>query len=239
MRLHMCAIRSHIIVLIISALASHDLASVVYADDVVDTAHFRPKELGFAFIKPRVDESTGFVVGGKNETEAIKRLTSLNGRSISELEQVMRPAAETSADEGSDAGFLGEDERLLDVLVMDNAYVVDELGLNHQDLARPLLIIAHYAMRHANRDGVRIRHGALNLRVSILRTRGYQISPFLDGTKTNTDVTIKNLDDGKELKYSLLVPLMIERYGFYEGRGTPYRVDPKTVVGLFKLRKTN
>ena len=187
----------------------------------------------------RIDFNVVRVVGGKNETEAIKRLTSLNGRSISELEQVMRPAAKTSADEGSDAGFLGEDERLLDVLVMDNAYVVDELGLNHQDLARPLLIIAHYAMRHANRDGVRIRHGALNLRVSILRTRGYQISPFLDGTKTNTDVTIKNLDDGKELKYSLLVPLMIERYGFYEGRGTPYRVDPKTVVGLFKLRKTN
>jgi len=30
---------------------------------------------------------------------------------------------------------------------------------------------------------------------------------------------------------------MIDRYGFYEGKGTSYRVDPKQVVELFDFLK--
>jgi len=30
---------------------------------------------------------------------------------------------------------------------------------------------------------------------------------------------------------------MIERYGFYEGKGTSYRVEPKQVVELFDFLK--
>ena len=44
---------------------------------------------------------------------------------------------------------------------------------------------------------------------------------------------MENLDNGKMLGYALLVPHMIERYGFYEGKGTPYRVDPRIVVEVF------
>ena len=34
-----------------------------------------------------------------------------------------------------------------------------------------------------------------------------------------------------------VVPDMIERYGFYEGKGTPYRVDPKKIVEVFDFLK--
>ena len=44
---------------------------------------------------------------------------------------------------------------------------------------------------------------------------------------------MRNLDNGKQIRYSLLVPHMIERYGFYEGKGTPYRVEPRQVVEVF------
>jgi hypothetical protein len=37
--------------------------------------------------------------------------------------------------------------------------------------------------------------------------------------------------------YSLLVPEMIVRYGFYEGKGTPYRVDPRDVLEVFDFLK--
>ena len=30
---------------------------------------------------------------------------------------------------------------------------------------------------------------------------------------------------------------MIERYGFYEGKGTPYRVDPAKVLEVFDFVK--
>ena len=61
---------------------------------------------------------------------------------------------------------------------------------------------------------------------------GFQDSPFKDGTKTNSDVFLKNVDNGKTLAFSPLVPLMMERYGFYEGHGTSYRVDPKDIVDV-------
>jgi hypothetical protein len=57
-------------------------------------------------------------------------------------------------------------------------------------------------------------------------------SPFKDGTKTNKSASVQNLDNGKKLEMSLLVPDMIERYGFYEGEGTPYRVDPRQAVAV-------
>jgi hypothetical protein len=69
-------------------------------------------------------------------------------------------------------------------------------------------------------------------KVTVVYWRGYQYSPFQDGTKTNCDIRLVNLDTGKILDYSLLVPDMIARYGFYEGKGTKYRVDPAKIFAV-------
>ena len=207
------------------------LNSLGCAEEAVDTAALRPDQLDFAFFKPRVDPSSGFVLGGKNATHDLKRLTAINGRSIQELETAMRPGA------WSKNGFLGKDERLVDVLVADNQFVVEQSGFTHQELARPLLVIGYYAQKQAIGKSVRLRHGEVEMLVKVVRYRGFQESPFEDGTKTNIDVTIKRLSDGEVLEYSLLVPHMIERYGFYEGNGTSYRVDPKAIIELLKLKK--
>jgi hypothetical protein len=53
------------------------------------------------------------------------------------------------------------------------------------------------------------------------------------GTHTDTDVTATNRNNGKQLTFSLLVPYMIERYGFYEGKETKYHVEPKEVIEVF------
>jgi len=71
--------------------------------------------------------------------------------------------------------------------------------------------------------------------VHLAEYKGFQYSPFDDKTKTNIDFTITNLDNKKMLKFSGLVPIMIERYGFYEGHGTPYRVEPAEIIDLLGL----
>src|SRR5947209_67959 len=78
-------------------------------------------------VLPKKDPRTGFVVGGKNATALVRVLTEVNGRSVADLEKDMRPGA--ASEVGSDSGFLGRDEKLLDVLAADNKTVVDELGL--------------------------------------------------------------------------------------------------------------
>jgi hypothetical protein len=179
------------------------------------------------------DPETGFVVGGKNNTVIIRMLTRLNGRPIADLEADMRPHPEGGGEHTSIAGFLGTDERLLGVLAEDNRYVVEELGLTHQALAWPMMVMGHVGnYTYGDRPKTFVYHGR-RLEVRIKAWKGSQWSPFLDKTETNCDAIVKNLENGKELQYSLLVPQMIERYGFYEGKGTRYRVEPRKIVEVF------
>jgi hypothetical protein len=190
-----------------------------------------PQKLGVKPLAPKTDPKTGFVVGGKNPTDRIVKLTEIAGRSIADLEEDMRPGALSTA------GFLGEKERLLDVLAMDNRHVVARLGLTHQDLARHLQILGAIAGKEAAAQPREIVYHGRRYRLRAVLFRGTVRSPFKDGTRTNTEATVENLGNGKKLTYSLLVPQMIERYGFYEGKGTRFRVEPQAIVEVLDFVK--
>jgi hypothetical protein len=202
-------------------------------------------DLGVKFVSEKRDAKTGFIVAGKNPTSLIKALHEINGRSIADLEKDMRPGAKS--DVGSDKGFLGGDEALLAVMAADNGHVVDELGLTHQELARHLRVVAAIGLKRLTiaqkakkaLGAEPFTYQGRKFTVSFQFYRGDQPSPFNDGTKTDTDVTLTNVDSGKVLNYSLLVPDMIERYGFYEGTGTPYRVAPRDIIAVLDFLKPN
>jgi len=185
------------------------------------------KSLGLTPLTAVKDPKSGLIVGGKNATELLEKLAEINGRSIADLEQDMRPDA--TSEVASSQGFLGKKESLRKVLVDDNRYVVDQLGISHQELARQLFILAALGEKHPGKE---FHYHGERLTVTVNFSRGYQLSPFRDGTKSNADVTIQNLGRAKKLAYGMLVPQMIERYGFYEGRETPYRVEPARVIEI-------
>src|SRR5262245_31575792 len=185
-------------------------------------------------VEPKKDAKTGFVVGGKNDTALIRGLKEINGRTIADLEKDMRPGAKSEV--GSNAGFLGPKEQLIDVLATDNQYVVDELGLTHQELAKHLHAMGTIGLWKQTQE-VEFTYPGRKFKVKADPTSGSQPSPFRDGTGSGDNVAVHNLDNGKKLEYALLVPYMIERYGFYEGKGTSYRVEPKQVVALFDFLK--
>src|SRR5262249_51752409 len=149
------------------------------------------KDLGVALIKPSKDAKTGFVVGGVNKTELIRKLTEINGQSIADLEATMRPA-NFGKGEGSSAGFPAKAERLLDVLAADNEFVVGKHKLTHQDLALHLNIVSAISRKNGVPEaGTTFRYHGQRMRITLVPTRGYQHSPFKDGTKTDTDGTIE------------------------------------------------
>jgi hypothetical protein len=193
-----------------------------------DFTNVKPADLGITRAERKKDAKTGFVVGGKNETSLIRKLTEINGIKIADLEKAMRPG------ELSRSGFLAKDESLLAVLAADNEYVVDKLGLTHQELAEHLLVLAAIGQQQGEKEFT--YHGK-TFKISVAYAKGFQESPFKDGTKTNTDVTIQNLDNGKKLQFSILVPIMMERYGFYEGKGTSYRVEPRKILDVLDFLK--
>jgi hypothetical protein len=176
-------------------------------------------------------EQSGFVIAGKNPTESLAKLTEIHGRKIAALEFDMRPGAKARA------GFLGDKEKLLDVLVEDNRTVVDKLGRSHTELALPLLILGTYAQEKATKEPIEFvyRGHRFQARAEIAKARIE--SPFEDDLSTNVSVTLWNLDNGKSLTYSMMVPHLIERYGFYEGHGTSYRVEPSDIVDVLELRR--
>jgi hypothetical protein len=208
-------------------------------DRPLDLAPFL--ELGKYYVhpvEPKKDPKTGFVVGGTNDTALIRTLKEINGRPIAELETDMRPGAKSEV--GSDAGFLGPDERLLDVLAADNRHVVDELGLTHQELAKHLHAvgsIGRWRSWEHRAFAYEFVYRGRRFKTETVVTKGLQPSPFLDGTQSGTNVTVENLDTGKKMTYGLLVPYLIERYGFYEGKGTTYRVEPARVLEVFDFIK--
>jgi hypothetical protein len=197
-------------------------------------------DLGEYYVKPAVakrDPKTGFLVAGKNDTALLKGLKEINGRTIAELEKDMRPGAKSAV--GSTKGFLGSEESLLEVLAADNQYVVEQLGLSHQELAKHLHAMGTIGLwqgKHKQPE-VEFSYQGRRFTVKMEVTRGIQPSPFMDDTRSGTNATVRNVDNGKQLQYALLVAHMIERYGFYEGKGTPYRVEPRQIVELFDFLK--
>jgi hypothetical protein len=207
------------------------LLSAALAPALPDFTNIKLEEHGVPPVVPKKDPKTGFLVGGKNATDLVRGLKEINGLSVARLEKIMRPEAL------SRAGFLGKDEKLTEVMAADNRYVVEERGLTHQELARHLHALGAAGRLLAVKDkvpaatpGPPFRYHGRTYRVAVTISRGFQESPFDDDTRSRTNVAVKNVDNGKELKYSLLVPFMVERYGFYEGRGTPYRVEPRKVL---------
>ena len=108
-----------------------------------------------------------------------------------------------------------------------------ELGLTHQQLADPLRVAQNVWRQQGGRDEVTFNFEGRQYKVKGTTWRGTQQSPFGDKTGTNVDMTVTNLNNNAKVTYSGLVPDMIWRYGFYEGKETPYRVDPKDIVAVF------
>lgn len=192
------------------------------------------EQLGIELFVPRQDDTTGFVYGGTNPTENIRRLSEIHGIRIEELERRMRPG------QLSEAGFLGPEESLLDVMAMDNDWVTQN-NLSHQKIAETLHFIRALALNKL--DGKEIVFHDRRYQVDSVFFMGGQVSPFeqLDNVRFSPaphaygsfDLRVKNLATGDSISFSSLLPFFIERYGFYEGTGTPYRVSPQKIVTVF------
>lgn len=214
---------------LLSALVVHRQALADSPPPPVALSEANAAELELKFVTQYTEAESGFLIGGKNSSDVIREMKSLNQRPIAELEKVMRPGGSSST------GFLGEAESLREVLLADNETVTQKLKLSHVQLAKPLLVIGYYAARHASTKPIAVSYGKEVFEVNSALSRGFQDSPFEDETKTNATILITNLRTGQKLSYSLLVPHMIERYGFYEGKGTPYRVDPLKIAQVLGL----
>ncbi len=142
----------------------------------------------------------------------------------------------------SRSGFLGPEDRLADVLEGDRNTLA-QAGLTAELLADrldPLLVAAENApSRSARVEG--------RWAVSIELYTGFQICPWAPDphhsqctaaggvTHGSIDWRVRNLDTGEELRGPGLIVHLIRAHEFFEGPGSPFRVDPLALARVLGI----
>jgi len=141
------------------------------------------------------------------------------------VQDQMRPGVITQE------GMLGTDTRpLVDILEEDDA-VVHRLGVTHAAIAT--------RMRELRRAGVAGLANSVpvapHFDVEVDGVRGRLPCPYEDGTTSKTNTTVTNTILGRTIVFTDLHIHMIERHGFYMGRGSHYRLNPADLVEILEV----
>jgi hypothetical protein len=129
-------------------------------------------------------------------------------------------------------GFLGTDNRnLIDILVEDDG-IVRRSGRSHRTIADRMQYF-----RDAGLDGLGeylTIDGHFEVRVDSVR--GKLPSPFGGpGMYEKVNTTVRNTAVGREVTYTDLHIHFVRDHGFYEGAGSPYRIEPEDLITVLEV----
>jgi hypothetical protein len=129
-------------------------------------------------------------------------------------------------------GFLGTDYRSLDDIINEDDGIVSRMGLTHEEIARRMM-----EMKQAGEAGLgEFINVPPHFEVKVDSVRGKLPCPFSHpGIYRKTNTTVVNTKQGREITYTDLHIHMIEAHGFYEGRGSRFRLEPKELVEILEI----
>jgi len=156
------------------------------------------------------------------------------GNKLVQLEKILKPMDGIYS---SSDGFLGKNESFWGIVLRDFA-TVKELNLTYGQIADKLesMIMGHGQEFFYEGD----------FKVVTTFTCGEQNCPWEDGYTDKASVMLLMPDDGKPfypgemlhrenvIQVSGLIPHLIRDHYFFEGEESPYRVDPKRILSLFR-----
>lgn len=129
-------------------------------------------------------------------------------------------------------GFLG-DERDLARLIDADLETVKRLGVTHAAVAARMR-----ELRDAGAAGLgEFMTVPPHFDVRVDSVRGRLPCPFGErGLYPKTSITVRNLRTGREVTYTDLHIHLVAAHGFYEGAGTPYRLEPADLVSILEIQ---
>ncbi len=129
-------------------------------------------------------------------------------------------------------GFLGTDTRkLIDIIASDDAKV-HALHVSHQKIAERMQYF-----RDAGLDGLgEFLKMDDHYEVRVDSVRGKLPSPFGGkGMYEKVNTTVRNLTAGEEATFTDLHIHFVRDHGFYEGEGSPFRIEPALLVRVLEV----
>lgn len=146
-----------------------------------------------------------------------------------ELQQVaerMQPGALTRD------GMLGDDPRRLEEIIDEDNSTVVQLGVTHEQIADAL---AEVLMRAKEQLGRPVKVDD-NLTATYQEAMGRIPSPWPgEGVFEKGEVELVDEHTGDTLRITPLGIHLIGEHGFYNGRGSQYRIPPERVCRMLQL----
>jgi hypothetical protein len=128
-------------------------------------------------------------------------------------------------------GFLGTDPRNLAEILQDDDGAVRRLSLEHGQLADGLQRLTDLAIAAF---GAPILEGVYE--VCSCEAMGVLPCPFGEpGLHTKAVIEAKRTDTRQILSWTALQVHLIREHGFYEGRGSPFRLEPAALAQFLGL----
>ncbi|NQU39627.1 MAG: hypothetical protein HQ523_06720 [Lentisphaerae bacterium] len=145
---------------------------------------------------------------------------------LSRVQSEMRPGVITQD------GFLGNDHRELQEILIEDDATVKRLNTTHAAIAARM-----HELMEAGAEGLGLPIDVPpHFEIQVDSVRGKLPCPFMGGTivqKLNT--TVFNTRLGREITYTDLNIHMIEEHGFYEGRGSLFRMPPEELAEILEM----
>ena len=139
------------------------------------------------------------------------------------LDEILRSSKLTSG------GFLGSDTRPVEEVIEADTAAVVQAGHSLEEIADRMKAITEEAKRGLETN---VRIGE-KLEARTTSARGVIPCPWPHpGRYGKTVTTVRRVDTGQSIQWSDLSIHLIEAHGFFEGRGTPFRIEPRTLIEI-------
>ncbi len=143
-----------------------------------------------------------------------------------EIQDKMKPGVITRD------GFLGTDSRnLIDILIEDDAKV-KRINFTHGQIAGRM-----QELREAGKRGLGdFISVAPHFEVRVDMVRGKLPCPFgHPGLIQKTNIQVRNLEKNREIAFTDMHIHIIGEHGFYEGKGSPYRLEVSDLIEILEI----
>ena len=133
-------------------------------------------------------------------------------------------------------GFLGTDKRSLgDILIADEG-TVRRMGLTHRAIAERMRLLMEAGQKGLG-EFISVKP---HFEVRVQSVRGKLPCPFGDAEFIpKTNITVKNLALKREVTYTEFHLHLVGEHGFYEGHGSPFRMDPETLRDILEIEASD
>ncbi|UCD19577.1 MAG: hypothetical protein JSU64_00110 [candidate division WOR-3 bacterium] len=129
----------------------------------------------------------------------------------------------------SACGFMGSDGRSLWEIIDEDAAVIARAGKTMEEIAARMKELTDEGVKGLG-DWVEI---SKTLKVMVDDNRGMIPCPWPHHVRCLKRITyVRSTLKEKEIRWSDLSVHLIKEHGFFQGRGSPYRVDPDTLIKL-------